>query len=68
LKVVATVVILFGFTFLFDLVFIFLNYYTWQRLPLINTWRRIKNAQVGVSHTPWRFRVYNTLDPAAVST
>ncbi|KAG1655108.1 hypothetical protein FOA52_015846 [Chlamydomonas sp. UWO 241] len=44
-QIVLVVTILFSFTFLFDLIFIFLNYYTWQCLPLVNTWRRIKNAQ-----------------------
>lgn len=40
------ILILFSFTFLFDIIFLFLNYFTWQCLPLINTWRRIKKAQV----------------------
>jgi hypothetical protein len=38
------IAILFAFTFIFDLIFLFLNYYTTQSLPIINTWRRIKKA------------------------
>ncbi|GAX77988.1 hypothetical protein CEUSTIGMA_g5430.t1 [Chlamydomonas eustigma] len=38
------IAILFAFTFLFDLIFLFLNYYTSENLPIINTWRRIKKA------------------------
>eukprot|EP00955_Chlamydomonas_euryale_P094962 364904-Chlamydomonas_euryale.AAC.2 len=43
--VIVLIVILFSFTVIFDITFLLLNYYMWQRLPLINTWRRIKASQ-----------------------
>ena len=40
------IALLFGFTCVFDVAFLLLNYYTTQCLPLIMTWRRIKKAQL----------------------